>query len=64
MKTKPQNLKPPRERLETLSSVAGRNVIQALVAELLEMEQRVERMERIMRNHLNAQRAVAEGLEK
>lgn len=33
------------ERLKILSSVAGRNVIQALAAEMLEIERRLRRVE-------------------
>ncbi len=59
MKSK-QNHKPPKERLETLASVAGRNINLSIASELLEMERRVERLERVCRKLLNMQKVSAD----
>jgi hypothetical protein len=53
MKNKPKDYKSPAERLETLASVAGRNLPQAIVSEMLEQEKRIERLERLVRDLLN-----------
>lgn len=52
MKNNPK-MKPQKERLETLASVAGRNINLSMASEMLEMEKRIERLEKVCRVLVN-----------
>lgn len=60
MKQRDYDLKPQSERLKVLSQVAGRNVVQLLAAEMVKLENRLSKIEGILRNHP----AVREQVEK